>query len=75
VKWIPPLLDTVDTVVKRAGNFFWKGLRTVTRLLGTKYEKGVKVCGNEKTDLEQRLQRSPVLHWWDIAIYPKTVNV
>jgi hypothetical protein len=43
--------------------------------LDAPYEKGVKVCGNEKSDLEQRLQRSPILHWWDIAIYSKTVNL
>ena len=73
--WNGYLLDTVDTVMKRAGNFFWKGLRTVTRLLNTTYEKGVKVSGNEKTDLDQRLQRSPALRWWDIIIYPKTVNL
>jgi hypothetical protein len=40
-------------VLKRAGNFFWKGLRTVTRLLDAPYEKGIKVCGDKKTDLEQ----------------------
>jgi hypothetical protein len=71
--WNGYLLDTVDTVIRRAGNFFWKGLRTMTRLLDAAYEKGVKVCGNEKSELEQRLQRSPVLHWWDITIHPKTV--
>jgi len=73
--WNGYLLDTVDTVLKRAGNFFWKGARTVTRLLDVAYEKGVKLCGNEKSDLEQRLQRSPVLPWWDITIYPKMVNL
>ena len=73
--WNGYLLDTVDTVVKRAGNFFWKGLRTVTRLLDAAYEKGIKVSGNEKLELEQRLQRSAILHWWDIAIHPKTVNL
>lgn len=73
--WNGYLLDTVDTVLKRAGNFFWKGMRTVTQLLDSLYEKGVKVCGDEKKDLEQRLERSPVLRWWDISIYPKTVNL
>ncbi len=71
--WNGYLLDTVETVIKRAENFFWKGLRTVTRLLDAPYEKGVKVCGEEKIDLENRLQRSPVLKWWDISISPKTV--
>ncbi len=73
--WNGYLLDTVETVIKRAGNFIWKGLRAETRLLDVPYEKGVKVCGDEKSDLEQRLQRSPVLRWWDITISPKTVNL
>jgi hypothetical protein len=73
--WNGYLLNSVETVLKRAGNFFWKGVRTVTRLLDSVYEKGIKICGNEKLDLEQRLQRSPVLRWWDITIYPKTVNL
>jgi len=41
------------------------GIRTVVHLLDTPYEKGVKVCGKEKAKLEQRLQRSLTLHWWD----------
>jgi len=65
----------VETVLKRADNFVWKGMRAVTRLLDAPYEKGIKVCGDEKLDLEQRLQRSPVLHWWDITISPKTVTL
>ena len=73
--WNGYLLDTVETVLKRAGNFFWKGLRTVTRLLDRPYEKGVKVCGREKLDLEQRLKRSSALHWWDITITPIMVNL
>ena len=71
--WNGYLLNTVDTVLKRARNFFWKGMRIVVRLLDAPYEKGVKVCGNEKIELEQRLQRSTVLQWWDITIHPKVV--
>ena len=57
---------------------YWAGLEKswngyLLSTVDTPYEKGVKVCGNEKTELEQRLQRSPVLHWWDIAIHPKVV--
>jgi hypothetical protein len=52
---------------------FWKGMRTAVQLLDAPYVKGVKVCGNEKTQLEHRLQRSPVLHWWGITIYPNLV--
>jgi len=73
--WNGYLLDTVDAVIRRAGNFIWKGLRTMTRLLNGTYEKGVKVYGDEKTALEQRLQRSSLLRWWDITIQPKKVNL
>jgi hypothetical protein len=34
------------------------------------YEKGIKLGGKEKESLENRLLRSPDLHWWDIAIPP-----
>lgn len=71
--WNGYLLDTVDTVLNRAGNFLWKGFRTATQLLETAYEKGIKVCGKEKLELEKRLQRSSVLPWWDITIQPITV--
>ena len=71
--WNGYLLNTVDTVIKRAGNFFWKGVRTIASLVDAIYEKGVTVFGSEKTDLEHRLQRSTDLNWWDITIHPKTV--
>jgi transposase len=64
--WNGYLLSTVNTVLKRAANFFWKRVRTVVRLLDTPYKKGVKVCGAEKAQLERRLQRSSSLQWWDV---------
>lgn len=71
--WNGYLLDSVATVLNRAGNFAWRGMQTTVRLLNTLYEKGVKLCGKEKDDLEKRLLRSQELRWWDIAIYPKMV--
>lgn len=71
--WNGYLLRTVETVLKRAENFFWKGMRTVARLQDAQYEKGVKVTGYEKIELERRLQRSTTLQWWDIVIHPKLV--
>lgn len=71
--WNGYLLSSVDVVLNRAKNFFWKGIRTVACLLDTTYEKGVKICGNEKAVLEQKLQRSSTLNWWDITIQPKEV--
>ena len=71
--WNGYLLSTVDAVINRAGNFCWKGMRTMACLLDGIYEKGVKLCGNEKRELEHRLERSAELNWWDITILPKTV--
>jgi len=71
--WNGYLLDSITTVLNRAGNFIRRGMQTSVRLLDTVYEKGIKLIGKEKDDLEARLLRSPELHWWDIAIYPKMV--
>ena len=71
--WNGYLLQTVETVLNRAGNFFWKGICTAARLLDEPYEKGIKLCGKEKLALEQRLKRSKKLPWWDIVIQPKVV--
>lgn len=71
--WNGYLLDSVATVLNRARNFAWRGMQTTVSLWDAVYEKGVKLCGKEKDDLESRLLRSLDLHWWDIAIYPKTV--
>jgi len=71
--WNGYLLDSVTTVLSRAGNFVWQGMQTTASLLDALYEKGVKLCGKEKDNLEKRLSRSQDLRWWDIAIYPKMV--
>jgi transposase len=71
--WNGYLLDTVTTVLNRAGNFLWKGFRACTQLLNKTYEKGVVVSGKEKAQLEQRLHRSEQLPWYDILILPVKV--
>ena len=71
--WNGYLLSSMDTVISRAGNFCWKGMRTIASLVDAIYEKGVKICGSEKRGLEQRLQRSTDLSWWDITIHPNMV--
>ena len=73
--WNGYLLNTADTVINRAGNFCWKGMRTVVSLVDDLYEKGVKICNREKKRLEQRLMRSTYLNWWDITIQPKMVSL
>lgn len=72
--WNGYLLDTVKTVLNRAINFSWKGNHAVVHLLETVYAKGVKVLGKQKARVEQRLNRSEHLKWYDILISPKMVN-
>jgi hypothetical protein len=71
--WNGYLLDSVTTVLNRAGNFIWRGMQATVSLLDTVYEKGIKLDGKAKNDLETRLLRSLDLQWWDIAIHPKMV--
>jgi hypothetical protein len=71
--WNGYLLDTVETVLNRAQNFSWRGVQATISLVETAYEKGIKLCGQEKSALENRLSRSPELYWWDITVFPKTV--
>lgn len=71
--WNGYLLDSVAAVLNRAGNFAWKGVRAGVNLLEKVYEKGVKVVGKAKIQLEARLQRSDRLPFHDITIKPKKV--
>lgn len=72
--WNGYLLDSVSTVLNRAGNFVWKGFCASVNLLKKVYEKGVKVSGKAKVQLEERLQRSDRLPFYDITIEPVTVH-
>jgi len=67
------IFSAVETVIRRAENFFWKGMRTSANLMDGVYEKGVKIGGKEKRALEDRLKRTAELGCWDITIHPKTV--
>lgn len=68
--WNGYLLDSVSVVLNRASNFVWKGIHATVHLLNAVYEKGIKVCGKRRSELEQRLQRSEQLPLYDIIICP-----
>ena len=68
--WNGYLLSSVESVLKRAANFTWKGISTTARVFQTVYKTGVTVKGKEKAALERRLTRSKNLPWWDIKIQP-----
>lgn len=73
--WNGYLLDSVETVLKRASSFSWKGICAVARNFTSFYPKGVTLAGKEKRALESRLTRSRTLPWWDIAIKPMQVHL
>lgn len=71
--WNGYLLDSEETVLKRAGNFIWKGARAMVTMIAGAYKKGVKLAADQVRELEARLERSATLKWWDITISPITV--
>ncbi|OVE82604.1 transposase, partial [bacterium M21] len=71
--WNGYLLDSLDTITDRVANFAWKGIAGTARLLDSIYPKGITVKGKDKKDLENRLERSKTLPWWDILIRPSVV--
>lgn len=72
--WNGYLLDSQETVLKRAGYFIWKGQQAVVTMMASAYEKGIKLAAKQVRELEARLQRSTALQWWDITISPKKVS-
>ncbi len=72
--WNGHLLDTVEDAIMRASQFVWRTAKTTSTLLQGVYQKGVKLGGSEKKELEKRLSRSAELPWWDITIQPLVVN-
>jgi len=71
--WNGYLLDSVPTVLERAGHFVWRTHRTVISFLDKVYEKGITLSNREKKTLEKRLVRSEALPWWDVTIKPQMV--
>jgi len=71
--WNGYLLDSVQAVLERAGNFIWRTHRTVVSIIDKDYDKGITLKNAEKKALEKRLVRSEMLPWWDVTIMPKMV--
>jgi hypothetical protein len=68
--WNGALLSTAQTALRWAQTMTWKGMAPVVHLTDKLYQKGVRLAGKAKKALEARLQRSPILPWWDILINP-----
>jgi hypothetical protein len=71
--WNGYLLESIETVLKRACNFIWRSVQPTVTLMTGFYEKGVTLCREERAALEERLIRDEHLPKWDISIKPLTV--
>ena len=69
--WNGYLLDSVETVLKRAAGFAWGNTKTVVKTLFGEYQKGITLDKMRKVALEGRLMRSDSLPKWDVKIIPK----
>ncbi|PZU98531.1 MAG: hypothetical protein DCF32_19695 [Leptolyngbya sp.] len=48
----------------------WKGLHPVVNLSQNVYKKGISLSKQAMKDIENRLERNPLLPKWDILIRP-----
>jgi len=71
--WNGYLLDSLVAVIQRAERFSWRGIHPIAVSVVDDYEKGITLSKKEKADLENRLDRSTCLRWWDVYVRPKTV--
>jgi hypothetical protein len=68
--WNGTQLINVETMVGWAQTMTWKGLHPVVNLSQNVYEKGIFLSKQAMKDIENRLERNPLLPKWDILIRP-----
>jgi hypothetical protein len=71
--WNGYILDSAETIVKRASNFIWRSLKPTVTLFKKVYEKGIRLCRKKRAAIEKRLLRNDKLPKWDIIIKPLQV--
>lgn len=68
--WNGTKLVDVETMLGWAATMTWKGIHPIIKLTGEVYEKGVSLCKKAMKEVENRLERNPLLPKWDILIQP-----
>jgi len=71
--WNGYLLDSIETVISRTSNFYWRKTKTLISTLFGDYPKGIVPNKTEQQKLKMRLIRSDSLPKWDVVIMPNTV--
>lgn len=73
--WNGARLTDVDTMLAWAKSMTWKGVQPVVTLSKEVYKKGITLSKTLMQNIEQKLERNPLLPKWDILIQPeKLVN-
>lgn len=73
--WNGARLVDVDTMLAWAKSMTWKGVQPVVTLSKEVYKKGITLSRTRMQNIEQKLERNPLLPKWDILIQPeKLVN-
>ena len=71
--WSGSLLDSVDTVLRFASNFSFKGKNPVVTLVEKTYHNGVKLTDLAMAEVENQIQRLPNLKKWFVEIFGKPI--
>jgi hypothetical protein len=68
--WRGNLLDTLDTVIRFAGNMTYNGVHPKVSVVQTTYHTGVNLSRKAMKELEQRFERLPGLEKYFVRIPP-----
>ena len=68
--WNGAKLMDVDLLLGWARSMTWKGINPIVKLSRTIYKKGVTLSKEAMREVENRLDRNPLLPKWDILIRP-----
>ena len=68
--WRGNLLDSLETVIRFAGNMTYNGVHPTVDVVQTTYHTGVKLTKQAMDVLEKRFERLPGLEKWFVLIRP-----
>ena len=69
--WNGAKLVNAQTMLAWAQSMTWKGRRPVVKLTRKTYQKGVSLSKKLMREIENQLERNPLLPKWDILIRPR----
>lgn len=68
--WNGAKLTDSQTMIRWAESMTWKGIHPLVKLSNKLYQKGISLSKKVMREIEERLERNPMLKKWDILIHP-----